>query len=265
MASLICRVEKPTLHLVSGNKIRCFSDQGFASEYDPSRCTGHPPVGFSYMWSSLSIHPLSRLLVYASYYIAEAVKITRELLAELILAAASVLVSQIYILGKRWTFEDCLVYKLLLCLARLRLEPLLGMSSTAPVVVSDTFLGPCLIGIFLNVGLYGITVAQTQTYYTIFRKDPKWLKIYVAILFIADTMNAVYNATWIYRIVIPNYGKPNASAQLTWCAYVSQSSLVVTEGYVNLCSFSIRTISGWNRCHDGTTVLRTKDPHPHQE
>ncbi|EKM49663.1 uncharacterized protein PHACADRAFT_214192 [Phanerochaete carnosa HHB-10118-sp] len=66
--------------------------------------------------------------------------------------------------------------------------------------------GPCLLGIFLNILLYGVVLVQAQIYYTRYPKDPLWLKIYVGLLISADTLNTAFNIAWIYITLINNFG-----------------------------------------------------------
>ncbi|KAI0937414.1 hypothetical protein AcV5_005330 [Taiwanofungus camphoratus] len=96
--------------------------------------------------------------------------------------------------------------------------------------------GPCLAGIFMNVmydsshilnplyglnarsgqRLYGVMITQTFFYFTSYRSDPKWMRIYVGILFLADTLNSVFNMWWIYNALINNFGNVEALAKADW-------------------------------------------------
>ncbi|KII87694.1 hypothetical protein PLICRDRAFT_176478 [Plicaturopsis crispa FD-325 SS-3] len=76
--------------------------------------------------------------------------------------------------------------------------------------------GPALAGIFLNIFLYGVMFIQTFLYYTNFKKDPTWVKAYVSALFIADTLNSVFNIWWIYNSLVNNFNNPAALAKADW-------------------------------------------------
>ncbi|CCM05262.1 uncharacterized protein FIBRA_07472 [Fibroporia radiculosa] len=76
--------------------------------------------------------------------------------------------------------------------------------------------GPCLAGIFMNVMLYGVMLTQTFFYYTTYRHDPTWIKVYVGILFFADTLNTAFNIAWIYGVLITNFGSLNAVIYANW-------------------------------------------------
>ncbi|KAG7442974.1 uncharacterized protein BT62DRAFT_982177 [Guyanagaster necrorhizus] len=58
--------------------------------------------------------------------------------------------------------------------------------------------GPMLIGFVCNVLLYGIMITQVYLYY---------MKLYVAVLFFADTLNTVFDFVYMYRSLIMHFGK----------------------------------------------------------
>lgn len=67
--------------------------------------------------------------------------------------------------------------------------------------------GPAFVGIIFNILLYGVVINQTFTYYSVFRnKDRMGMQIFVAVLFVADTLNTIFNIIWIYGAVIKNFG-----------------------------------------------------------
>ncbi|EKM49132.1 uncharacterized protein PHACADRAFT_167306 [Phanerochaete carnosa HHB-10118-sp] len=76
--------------------------------------------------------------------------------------------------------------------------------------------GPSLVGIFLNILLYGVVIAQAHTYYASFRSDPLWIKAYVAVLLLADTLNSAFNIAWIYTVLVNNFGNLAALTQADW-------------------------------------------------
>ncbi|KAI0925753.1 hypothetical protein AcV5_008402 [Taiwanofungus camphoratus] len=76
--------------------------------------------------------------------------------------------------------------------------------------------GPSLAGIFMNVMLYGVMISQTFFYFSTYREDPRWMKVYVAVLFFADTLNTVFNIWWIYNVLINNFGNLEALATANW-------------------------------------------------
>ncbi|PAV24085.1 hypothetical protein PNOK_0115300 [Pyrrhoderma noxium] len=81
-------------------------------------------------------------------------------------------------------------------------------STSATPFVSPIKLshGPPFIGIFVNTALFGITILQTWNYYICYKKDPKWIKCFVGLLMLEDTLNTIFSIMWIYDVLILNFG-----------------------------------------------------------
>lgn len=62
------------------------------------------------------------------------------------------------------------------------------------------------IGLVFNVLLYGIMITQLYIYVSTYRKDPLWIKLYVACLFLADTFNTVFLMIYLYDSLILHFG-----------------------------------------------------------
>ncbi|EKM59054.1 uncharacterized protein PHACADRAFT_249233 [Phanerochaete carnosa HHB-10118-sp] len=82
--------------------------------------------------------------------------------------------------------------------------------------VAEVLHGPSLIGIFLNLLLYGVVVTQVRSYYDSFPKDPTWMKIYVGVLLLADTLNSAFNMAWIYNVLVNHFGDMEALTEANW-------------------------------------------------
>ncbi|KAJ6596343.1 hypothetical protein DFH09DRAFT_1134684 [Mycena vulgaris] len=67
--------------------------------------------------------------------------------------------------------------------------------------------GPMLIGVFFNMILYGVLVGQTLTYFQVYTKDPRWLRLFVAFLFIVETANTALDMSIMYEPLILGYGQ----------------------------------------------------------
>ncbi|KAI5118787.1 hypothetical protein M0805_005017 [Coniferiporia weirii] len=76
--------------------------------------------------------------------------------------------------------------------------------------------GPAEIGVFVNVFLFGVMVSQVWTYYSTYQNDPKWLKIYVGVLMLMDTLNTILSCTWIFDLTIMQFGNLEAFANSNW-------------------------------------------------
>ncbi|KAF9450454.1 hypothetical protein P691DRAFT_652540, partial [Macrolepiota fuliginosa MF-IS2] len=59
--------------------------------------------------------------------------------------------------------------------------------------------GPILIGLLINVFLFGVVVVQMYIYYTTYKK-------YIFIVFVVDAANTVFNVIYIYNGVIVHFG-----------------------------------------------------------
>ncbi|TFY62214.1 hypothetical protein EVJ58_g4009 [Rhodofomes roseus] len=73
---------------------------------------------------------------------------------------------------------------------------------TEAEAIAEAAEGPAFIGIFINVMLYGAMLTQTFFYYSTYKT---WMKIYVCVLFLADTVNTIFNCAWIYGVLINNF------------------------------------------------------------
>ncbi|KAI0787222.1 hypothetical protein BC629DRAFT_497634 [Irpex lacteus] len=85
------------------------------------------------------------------------------------------------------------------------------MSSPATVTY-----GPIFIGMVFNVLLYGIMITQTYMYFDIFRKDKLWIKLFVTMLFICDTLNSAFDISFVYIPLVNNFGDEHALTYASW-------------------------------------------------
>ncbi|KAJ7583578.1 hypothetical protein C8J56DRAFT_1167453 [Mycena floridula] len=86
--------------------------------------------------------------------------------------------------------------------------------------------GPMLIGVFLNLILFGILIMQTCIYFQTYRRcapfrlllsvlmlssDSKWIKLFVLYLFVVETANSIFNMAMIYQPLIAEWGTLTAT------------------------------------------------------
>lgn len=91
------------------------------------------------------------------------------------------------------------------------------MASEAELISLTKYtVGPPLAGIFMNMMLYGVMVTQTFFYYSTYSRDQMWIKIYVGVLFLADTLNSIFNIWWAYHVFINNFGSVDAVTVANW-------------------------------------------------
>ncbi|KAJ7330391.1 hypothetical protein DFH08DRAFT_882538 [Mycena albidolilacea] len=84
------------------------------------------------------------------------------------------------------------------------------MSSPIPAAPAppspEDILGPYYIGVVLNTFLYGILVLQTITYYQNYKRDRRWLRLFILYIFIAETVNTAVSVAMIYQPLISQFG-----------------------------------------------------------
>ncbi|KAH7915956.1 hypothetical protein BJ138DRAFT_1076449, partial [Hygrophoropsis aurantiaca] len=76
--------------------------------------------------------------------------------------------------------------------------------------------GPMLIGIFLNLMLYGIRVTQAFMYYTTYKRDRMVIRLCVTVLLIADTAKVIFDIWYIYDALVINFGNSTALEYDNW-------------------------------------------------
>ncbi|KAJ7288216.1 hypothetical protein C8J57DRAFT_1279429 [Mycena rebaudengoi] len=76
--------------------------------------------------------------------------------------------------------------------------------------------GPMFLGFFANATLYGILILQTQTYFSTFKNDKLWMRLFVLGIFLLDTMNTVFDFVYLYQSLIIHYDDPAYLQNATW-------------------------------------------------
>ncbi|KII90547.1 hypothetical protein PLICRDRAFT_537061 [Plicaturopsis crispa FD-325 SS-3] len=92
----------------------------------------------------------------------------------------------------------------------------LDAATTASLGPAELAHGPFLIGTFLNVLLYGVMITQTFLYYTTYKQDRMWLKLFVGLLFLADTINSTFDAVYIYQSLVVHFADVPYLAKADW-------------------------------------------------
>ncbi|KAL0958474.1 hypothetical protein HGRIS_000613 [Hohenbuehelia grisea] len=67
--------------------------------------------------------------------------------------------------------------------------------------------GPMLIGVFMNMILYGVLIVQTFMYFQTYKNDSTWLKYFVLYLFIMETFNTGFDISMMFEPLIMHYGE----------------------------------------------------------
>ncbi|KAL1736542.1 hypothetical protein EV714DRAFT_266495 [Schizophyllum commune] len=106
--------------------------------------------------------------------------------------------------------------------------------------------GPVLMGTFLNVLLYGVSVMQTYLYWNVYkRKDPLYLRLLVLFLFLADTAHTVFTMAYMYIALIIHYDDPPYLQHTTWVFATEPALVGIIGGSVQLFfSWRVRMLTG---------------------
>ncbi|KDQ52830.1 hypothetical protein JAAARDRAFT_197903 [Jaapia argillacea MUCL 33604] len=83
--------------------------------------------------------------------------------------------------------------------------------------ILDPTSGSKLVGIFLNVILYGATLVQYSSYFSSFKDDWTWITSLVFFLFVADTANIVFLISVFYAYAVANFGSHQPVDLVNWC------------------------------------------------
>ncbi|THU94150.1 hypothetical protein K435DRAFT_839952 [Dendrothele bispora CBS 962.96] len=100
--------------------------------------------------------------------------------------------------------------------------------------VAELVAGPFFIGWLFNAFLLGLFFVQCYLYVRNYRKDPLWIKLYVAFLFIANMANTVFLAIWLYNAVVMNFGNIDALMIADWVFATGAVMTGIIVSYVQL-------------------------------
>ncbi|EJF57076.1 hypothetical protein DICSQDRAFT_92661 [Dichomitus squalens LYAD-421 SS1] len=99
--------------------------------------------------------------------------------------------------------------------------------------------GPIFIGVVLNILLYGIMITQTYLYFNVYRKDRLWMKLFVALLFLCDTLNCAFDITFLYIPLVNNFGNDSALMYASW-VFATDPVMTALIGSLVQCFFAWR-------------------------
>ncbi|KAF8837484.1 hypothetical protein BDN67DRAFT_972903 [Paxillus ammoniavirescens] len=102
------------------------------------------------------------------------------------------------------------------------------------VTPAGVSLGPMLVGFALNTILYGVVVTQTLVYFSCYKSDGRWVKLFVAVLFALDTLNVVLEFIYLYHTLIINFGDTSALLTANWVFSTVPATTGVTSALVQL-------------------------------
>lgn len=76
--------------------------------------------------------------------------------------------------------------------------------------------GPIFVGCVLNIVLYGIMITQTFLYFTVYKKDKLWMKLFVGTLFLCDTLNCAFDIAFVYVALVDGFDNPIGLDYASW-------------------------------------------------
>ncbi|KAL4243310.1 DUF6534 domain-containing protein [Abortiporus biennis] len=76
--------------------------------------------------------------------------------------------------------------------------------------------GPIFIGVVFNILLYGIMITQTFLYFTVYKRDKMWMKLFVSVLFLCDTLNCAFDIAFVYIPLVNNFDNVMALQNASW-------------------------------------------------
>lgn len=79
-------------------------------------------------------------------------------------------------------------------------------AAAAPLPNMHLLTGCMLIGVFMNVFLFGMSVVQGYIYFVSFKADKLFMKAFVAALLVADTLNCILDCGFIYQYTVSYFG-----------------------------------------------------------
>ncbi|TFY56441.1 hypothetical protein EVJ58_g7643 [Rhodofomes roseus] len=140
--------------------------------------------------------------------------------------------------------------------------------SAVPVIAAEAALvkqdyALIFVATFIGQILFGIVIAQVYIYFTRYKRDALWVKVFVLFLFVCDICSAVFTICWMFFLFVSNWGNIAAFSQPTWmlatdplilglmsCAthfFFARRIKIITESIWlagSICFFGIGTLAG---------------------
>ncbi|KAI0692564.1 hypothetical protein BC835DRAFT_47564 [Cytidiella melzeri] len=89
-----------------------------------------------------------------------------------------------------------------------------------------------------NIMLYGTMAMQTYMYFSKYKRDNIWLKTFIGVLFIGDTINTAFDIALVYNPVVHKAGDLHA---LLFADWLSSTDPAVT----GIIAFMVQTFFAW--------------------
>ncbi|KAJ7573974.1 hypothetical protein C8J56DRAFT_980396 [Mycena floridula] len=103
-----------------------------------------------------------------------------------------------------------------------------------PLGAAEVAHGPLLIGLTVNVLLYGIMLVQSYLYVKTYFKDPLWIRCYVWVLLLVDTLNTGFLFVYLYNSVIRCFADDTALTTANWVFATDPAMTAIIGSMVQL-------------------------------
>ncbi|KAF8132912.1 hypothetical protein EV363DRAFT_1326880 [Boletus edulis] len=111
----------------------------------------------------------------------------------------------------------------------------------------DITLGALLIGGLFAAAFWGLTSAQTYTYYRRYPSDSRALKMIVAFLWVLDTFDACLTSHIMYHYLVTNYTNPPAIVTPVWSLLIHVVITSVINAIIRfMFAWAVWTLNGGN-------------------
>ncbi|KAF7360411.1 hypothetical protein MVEN_00771100 [Mycena venus] len=111
------------------------------------------------------------------------------------------------------------------------MHPMKPLTSYGPAELSH---GPIFIGLLFNTILYGVMIIQSYFYFTTFRNDKTWTKIFVASILVLDTLNTVFDFLYLYESLIIHFDDVPFLSRATWLFATDPVTTAIIASLVQL-------------------------------
>ncbi|KAF9509378.1 hypothetical protein BS47DRAFT_1487959 [Hydnum rufescens UP504] len=106
-------------------------------------------------------------------------------------------------------------------------------------------VGPIVVGTILNVWLFGVMLVQIQTYVRNPSRDPRWIKMIVAFLFLCSTVSTVFDCVATYTYSVEKFGHWREIQTATWVLNADPTmTVLITSTVQGFFAWRIRRLTG---------------------
>ncbi|PIL36485.1 hypothetical protein GSI_00174 [Ganoderma sinense ZZ0214-1] len=109
------------------------------------------------------------------------------------------------------------------------------MSAVSAASIAEEFFGGLFVEVFVGGILYGITTLQTFIYFQKFPDDGRFLKYYVAAVWVLESLHTGFCVEFVYSYLIRNYGNEKYFIHINWAVGASLANPVeVLNGNIDV-------------------------------